>query len=208
MLKCLINKYGKDTREPRFHLMKRPSCPSFHITALLNISAVCSVNSARNDCAVHMWRRLQSARWVKLNAVYVSRPIIRALQRAASADTKFCQVYSLPSCFDQYNRRVQSACGVRRCYSEGWLLSPLNSGDKDIIRFLSLCTVCGGPATPVLLTKASFSVGDNGVSLKEFCCNWVLMKVAGRGVWGGVPNVWSVSSGRPSVVQAASVSVF
>lgn len=130
-------------------------------SAQLEMAVLCSCDT----------QRLQSGQGVKLNAVYVFLPIIRALRRAASIDAKFSHIYSLPSCFDQYDRQMQSGCNVRRCYSEGWLPSPLNSGDRDIIQFLSLCTVCRGPATPVLLTKASFSVGDNGVSLKEFCCN-------------------------------------
>lgn len=41
----------------------------------------------------------------------------------------------------------------------------LNSSDKDI----TLISVYRGPALPVLLTKASFSRGDNGVRLEDCC---------------------------------------
>lgn len=55
---------------------------------------------------------------------------------------------------------------------------------------------------PTSLSKANVSGGDNdaGRALLQLSIN--------KGGQEGMPDVWSVSSGRVSVVQAASVSVF
>lgn len=71
---------------------------------------------------------------------------------------------------------------------------------KDIIWHYLFVT--GRPEMPTSLSKANVSEGDNdsGRALLQLSIN--------KGGQEGMPDVWSVSSGRVSVVQAASVSVF
>lgn len=146
---------------------------------------------------------VQTPEWGKWKVDYVySHSIIQPLQWAASINTKSSPICSTPSCFD-YNSRT-NAKWLQRVDIILRVDFSLHVALATKILYNIISVYRREKKKPATLSKASFSGGDNDVGPDELCCNWVLMKMART----GMPDVWSVSSGRASVVQAASVSMF
>lgn len=92
----------------------------------LEMTALCSCGTQTPECP-----------WSKWNAVYVYSHSMKQTT-PVSCERKHQVPSDLFIAFlfwsRQYDRQMQSGCNERRCYSEDGLRSPLNSGDKDIIR--------------------------------------------------------------------------